>query len=112
VRCTRGRWEWLRREGAATFDGAAEGEIVGEFEAGTGRESVGDAGDVDVEGSEAFGEVEAGGIAFDIGAEGDDDLADGAGFEAGFELLDAEIVGFNAAEGGDFASENVVTAAE
>jgi hypothetical protein len=64
------------QEFASTFEGMGEGEFIGELESGTGGQAVGESGDADAGRGETFGEVIGGGIAFDVGAEGEDDFAD------------------------------------
>jgi hypothetical protein len=89
-----------REEFASALEGMGEGEFIGELESGTGGQAVGESGDADAGRGETFGEVIGGGITFDVGAEGEDDFADGAGGQAGFELGDSEVVGLDATEGG------------
>lgn len=98
-------------QGAAAFEGAGEGEFVGVFEAGAGREALGDAGDADAEGGEAFGEVGAGGLALDVAAEGEDNLLDALGGNAGLEGIDAKVFRSHAIEGTDASAEGVVASA-
>ncbi len=71
-------------KGAATAEGAEEGEVVGGVEAAAGREALGEAGEGDFGKGlgDGLAEVVGGGFAFDVGAGGEDDFADGAGAEA------------------------------
>ena len=97
---------------AAAFEGAAEGEFVGVIEAAAGGEALRDAGDADAGVGERFGEIMAGGIAFDIGGEREDDFFDVLLWDALDELGDAEIFGADAVERGKFAAEDVKLAAK
>ena len=97
---------------SAAGEGAAEGELVGGFEAAAGGEALGDAGDGELFAAEDIGEVIGGGFAFDVGAEGEDDFARGLGVDAGEELGDAELIGADVIEWGEAAAEGVVAAAE
>ena len=73
---------------------------------------MGDAGDADPLPGEALGEVDAGGFAFDITAKGQNHLLDGFGGDAGFETVDAEILGSDAVEGAKATTEHMVPSAE
>ena len=96
------------RDVASAFEGAGQGEVVGVLESGTGREALGDAGDADMESGEALGEVDAGGFAFDITAEGQDHFLDGFGSDARFETVDPEILRADSVEGTQASAENVI----
>jgi len=53
----------------AAFQGTAESDFVGEFQAAAGGEAVGDAGYFCAFAGEPFGQIKTGGIAFHIGAQ-------------------------------------------
>ena len=97
---------------AAAFEGAAEREFIGEFKARARWQTMGDAGDFDIRRGEAFGEVEAGGVAFDIGAQRKDDFADWLVLQSSFEFHDAQVFGFDAVQGRDAAAEDMKFAAK
>ena len=97
---------------AAAFEGAAESEFVGIIKAAAGGEPLRDARDADAGVGERFGEIMAGGVAFDIGGEREDDFFDVLLWDALDELGDAEIFGADAVERGDAAAEDVELAAE
>ena len=82
------------------------------FEAAASWETVGDAGEGNIVGTEEFAEVAGGGGAFDIRREGKDDFGGWGGFEAFEELGDAEIFGADAVEGREASAEGVVAARE
>ena len=89
-----------------------ERDFVREFQAAAGGQAVGDAGDFQAGAREAFGEVMAGGVAFHVGAEGDDDFLDGLVLQALFQFGDAEVLGLDAVERRNLSAENVVFAVE
>ena len=97
----------MRLHFPAAFEGAAQGEFVGKFESAAGGQAVGDAGDFEIRTRKALGEVVTGGIAFDVGAEGDDDFVNGFAREALFQTGDAEVFGFNTVERRNFSAEDV-----
>ena len=98
-------------EVAAAFHGFEHGDFVGVFEVGANGDADTDAGDADAEGLEELGEVDGGGFAFGGGIGGDDDFLDVAAPEAVDELLDFELLGAAALEGGERAAEDLVHAA-
>lgn len=100
------------RDVPAALKGAGQGQVVGVLESGTGGEALGDAGDADPLSGEALGEVDAGGLAFDVTAEGQDHFLNGFGGDAGFEAVDPEILGADSVEGAEASAENMVAAAE
>jgi hypothetical protein len=94
---------WSGSGRAASGEGTLEGELVGVFEAASGREAVGDAGDWNPERLEDLDEVVCGSLAFDIGAEGEDEFGGVLVADALDEGLDTELGG---------ADEGVVKTAE
>lgn len=98
--------------GAATGEGALESELVGVFESAAGWEAVGDAGDWNSERLEDLDEVVRGGLAFDIGTEGEDEFGGVLRADALDEGGDAELGGADVVEGGEAAAKGVVEAAE
>ncbi len=120
----------------------AAGEGVGEdgfgdlLEASAGGEASGQAGDLDIEGFEFFGQVQGGAVAFEGGVGAEDDFADGrversvvgvgvvgkgvivgkgvrhliSAFDAGDEALDVEVAGEDGVEGRESSHEDVVGA--
>jgi hypothetical protein len=97
---------------AAAFEGAAEGEFVGVIKAAAGGEALGDAGNADASVCESLGQIVTGGVAFDIGGEREDDLFDALLRDALRELGDAQVLGTDAVERGEFTAEDVKVAAE
>lgn len=97
---------WRRGvEGLAADEGAAEGFGVAVGEAAAGGDAEGEAGDAEVAGGEVLGDHAGGGVAFDIGVEGDEDFGDLVLIEALVEGgEDGAGDGF-LLEGGDFALE-------
>ena len=73
---------------------------------------MGDAGDFQPRPREPFGQVKAGGVAFDVGSEGEHDFLNGLLGEPFFQFGDPEILGLDAIKGRDFSAEDVVFAAE
>lgn len=73
---------------------------------------MGEAGDAQFGAVESFSEVKARGVAFDIHAESDDDFGDGWVGGACNEFSDAQVLGFDPVDRGEFASEHVVAATE
>jgi hypothetical protein len=72
---------------------------------------LGNSGDFGAGGRKRFGKVMAGGVAFDIAGQGEDDFVDVLGWDALDELGDAEIFGADAVERRDFSTEDVELAA-
>jgi hypothetical protein len=104
---------WLRRSQLTSpFEGAAEGEFVGELQTGPGGETMGDARDLEALASEAFGQVECSGVPFDIGSQSDYDFADLAVSEAVFERGDAKVFRLNAVDWGNLSPKHMVSAVE
>jgi len=79
--------------GAASREGALEGELVGVLETSASRETMGDAGGTNSERGEDFDKIVGGGLALNVGTEGKDDL--GGGFQANAlnEAGDTKIIG-------------------
>jgi len=86
--------------------------LIREFKARAGGHTLGEAGDAQVGSLESLGEVEAGGVPFDIHAESDDDFGDGWVGGACDEFSDAQVLGFDPVDRGEFPSEHVVPATE
>ena len=103
---------WSGSGRAASGEGTLEGELVGVFEAASGGEAVGDAGDWNPERLEDLDEVVCGSLAFDIGAEGEDEFGGVLVADALDEGLDTELGGADVVEGGKAAAEGVVKTAE
>src|SRR5664280_1191908 len=58
---------------AAALQGAAQGELVGKFQPAAGRQTMCDAGNFQSLSCQSFGQVKAGGIAFHVGSQGDNE---------------------------------------
>ena len=106
----------VSRESGTQFttaiEGVGDGQFVGEFESGAGGQAMGQPGDAGTARGQTFGEIVGGGIAFDVGAQREDDFANDARGQAGLQFGDAEVFGFDTAERGEFAAEHVVSAVE
>ena len=89
-----------------------ERELIGMVEAAAGGEALGEAGDGNAGGAQEIGDVAGGGLAFDIGSEGEDDFLGVEGFDAFDERFEAEVLGGDVVERGQFAAEHVVEAVE
>ena len=96
---------------AAAFQGPAQGQFVGKFEAGASGDAVSDASNLDLVRCQAFGEIEAGGVAFHVCAQRKDDFANWFLRKAAFQLADAEVFRFDAIDWGDAASQYMEFAA-
>jgi len=83
---------------AAAFERPAQGDFIGELKTGPGWQAMRDPGDSQAFPGKALGEVLTGGVAFNIAAEGNDDLADLLALEARFQVRDAEILGLDAVD--------------
>ena len=70
-----------------------------------------DASNLDLVRCQAFGKIEASGVAFHVCAQGKDDFANGFLRKAAFQFADAEVLRFDAIDWGDAASENMEFAA-
>ena len=82
------------------------------FESASGRESVGDAGEGDSGGSQDLGQIIGRGLAFHIGAEGEDDFHAAAVFHAPHQRGNFEVFGGNAVERREFSAKAMVAALE
>ena len=82
--------------------------LVGVFDIGAHRDAVGKAGDLDVQRLEQAREIHGGGLTLHVGVGRHDDLLDLALVHTSEKLLDLELIGSDAIEGGQNAVENVV----
>lgn len=94
------------------FKGAAQSQFIGKFEPAAGGQSMGNTGDADRAVTEAPRQVMAGGVAFDIASQCENELPDGFGFESLLQSINAQILGSNPVEGAESASEHMVTSLE
>ena len=69
-----------------------------------------DASDGQILTRKPLGEIEAGGIAFDVRAERDDNLADRLIAKALLEVGDAQVLRFDAVQRRDFSTEHMIFA--
>ncbi len=81
--------------------------IPREFQSAAGGQAMGDARDVHAFGPETLGQVVTRRVSFHVGAQGEDDFLDRFGPETLFQLLNSQVLRIHAAEGRDFASEDV-----
>src|SRR5882724_1346172 len=100
-----------RVERAATFDGAAERDLIGKLEIAAVRHAAGDAADDDAPCRELACEQERGGLAIDRRRRGDDDLAHAVFADAPEQLFERELVGADAVEWREQATKHEVAAA-
>ena len=82
-------------EFGSAFQRAGQGKFIGVFNTDSSGEAVGDASNFQMVARQPSSEVMAGGIPFDIGAEGNDHFGDGFAAEALFEFFDAEVFRFH-----------------
>jgi hypothetical protein len=77
--------------------GAEEGEFVGVFKSAAGGEALSDAGEAAVFAAQHFGNIVGGGLAFDIGSEGEHNFHFASSGEGGVDALqelgDAQVFG-------------------
>src|SRR6185312_151720 len=102
----------LALDDPATFEGAAQGDLVRVLEVAADGQTRGEAGDLEFEVHEHAGDVGRGGFALEVGVGGDDDLGDRAIRETLHELTDAELVRADSVDGADSAAEHVVETTE
>ncbi len=75
----------------AAGEGVAEGDAVGEFEAAACGQTGGEPGDADSGVFQNGGDVEGGGFAFDVGAEGKNDFGGFAFLKTRLEGVDGKL---------------------
>lgn len=102
----------------STGERALEGEFVGVFEAGPGGEALSEPGEgervgwVGRIGPEQVSQVVSGGLALDVGSQGEDHLVGRGLFEPLEELGDTEGLWADVVEGGEFSPQGMVVAME
>lgn len=97
---------------APAFKGAAQSQFISKFEPASGRQSMGNAGDADRPATEAPSQVMAGGVAFDIASQCENELPDGLRFESLLQGINAQILGSDSIERAQSAAENMVASLE
>ena len=106
----KGDYHNLAENTLADQQGVAESDFIGEFEPRAGGQAVRDASDLQSGAGEPLGEVAAGRIALDIGAQGDDDFLNALLAKTFLELSDAQIFRADAIQRGDLSAEHMVLA--
>jgi hypothetical protein len=86
--------------------------LIGVLKPSPGREAVGDTGGANAKRGENFDKVVGGGLAFDVGAEGEDNL--GGRFQANAldEAGDTKLIGTDVVQRSEAATQGVVEASE
>ena len=99
-------------DGLAALEGTHEGDGICMPKASAGGHPLGQAGDAAICLGKELGQVEGGGLTLHIASDGENKLAAGVGCHARPEGLEGEVLGHDAIERGDFATQAVVEAAE
>ena len=99
-------------DGLAALEGTHEGDGICMPKASAGGHPLGQAGDAAICLGKELGQVEGGSLTLHIASDGENKLAAGVGCHARPEGLEGEVLGHDAIERGDFATQAVVETAE
>lgn len=106
------REQVLMIEAPPALESPSQGDLVGILEISTHRQAAREASDPKAQGFEHAGEVGGGGLPLEVGIGGQDDLGDIAICQAHHQLFDAQVVGADAFDRTDGATQHVVATAK
>src|SRR5437879_6538103 len=95
-----------------SFQCAGKRQFIGKFEARASRQTVSDARNFETRPAQAFGQVIAGSVSFDVGTQSDHHLADRLAVQALLQRGDSKVLRLHIIKWGNLSTENVIPAAK